>query len=237
MMRCFDSDLQRTEQIQGIQRKIIERHYSLPSGVLSQGQIAHFVADLNLALWTDAGGIVACSDENLAASIAEVIAGHEGEDYAALLSKLQEILSRSLPAASCKLCLYFYCCSAPTLLNNDLRSSIEMLRPDDSKEYGRTPVPHKGEHSFVIRDGSVIVAHAWNVPRDKVDNLQFHAVGVGTHPDYRRRGLGKAVVSALIEHIISEGGVALWSANAKNIASRRLARSVGFVEDIRHFSW
>lgn len=76
MMRCFDNDLRRTEQIQGIQRKIIERHYSLPSGILSQGRIAHFASDLNMALWTDTGGVVACSGENLAASITEVIAGH-----------------------------------------------------------------------------------------------------------------------------------------------------------------
>lgn len=65
MMRCFDNDLRRTERIQGIQREIIERHYSLPSGILSQGRIAHFAADLNMGLWTDAGGIVACSDENM----------------------------------------------------------------------------------------------------------------------------------------------------------------------------
>jgi hypothetical protein len=49
--------------------------------------------------------------------------------------------------------------------------------------------------------------------------------------------LEKAVVSALVEHIISEGGIALWSANAKNIDSRRLAHSVAFVEDIRKFGW
>jgi hypothetical protein len=76
MIQRSNNDIQRTEQIQGIQRKITERHYSLPSGILSQGQIEYFASGLNLALWTDAGGIVACSDENFAASIAEVIAGH-----------------------------------------------------------------------------------------------------------------------------------------------------------------
>jgi len=208
----------------------MEQIDSLPRGVLSQGRITHFPSDANTALWTDGGGVVACSDENLAASIVQLIVEHEGEDYMVLLSKLQEMLSKSL-----KLYLYFYCCSSPVLPNDDLRKSVEMLHPDDLKEYNLI-APNK-EHVFAIRDGSVVVSHASNTPRDKVDNFRCHTVGVGTHPDYRRRGLGKAVVSALVEHVISEGGIVLWSANAKNIPSRRLACSVGFVEYIRHFSW
>jgi len=234
MMQCSSNDSKRTPQIQRILWEDMEQRYSLPHGVLSQGQITHFPSDANMALWTDAGGVVACSDENLAASLAAIISEHEGEDYMALLSKLQETLNKNLSAVSCRFDLFFYCCSSPISRNNDLRKSVEILPPD---EPGLDYIPPNAEHVFVIRDGSVIVAQASNVPKGKIGNIPRHTVGVRTHPDYRRQGLGKTVVSALVEHIISESGIALWSANAKNIASRRLAHSVGFVEDIRQFEW
>ena len=66
----------------------------------------------------------------------------------------------------------------------------------------------------------------------EVGGHRFHAVGVGTHPDHRGKGLGKAVVSALVEHVVSEGGIALWNCDSENAASLALARSVGFVEHL-----
>jgi len=85
--------------------------------------------------------------------------------------------------------------------------------------------------------GSVIAAHAWNIPGLKADDRRLHAIGVYVRQEHRGRGLGKAVVSALLEHIASEGGVALWSADVTNPASLRLAAAVGFVDHVFKFSW
>ena len=57
----------------------------------------------------------------------------------------------------------------------------------------------------------------------------FDAVGVHTAPRFRRLGLGRAVASALIAHIVRRRGkIPLWSTTPGNAASRALARSLGF---------
>jgi len=53
-------------------------------------------------------------------------------------------------------------------------------------------------------------------------------IGVNTLPYYRRRGYAEEVVSACISRIISEHKCPLWSCNADNHASERLAYSLGF---------
>ena len=104
-----------------------------------------------------------------------------------------------------------------------------MLSPSDVwPDEDNSPI----EHVFAIRAGSDIIARATNTPQLEVDGHRFHAVGVGTHPDHQGKGLGTAVVSALVEHVIAEGGIALWNCDATNAASLALARSVGFVEHL-----
>jgi GNAT superfamily N-acetyltransferase len=55
-------------------------------------------------------------------------------------------------------------------------------------------------------------------------------VGVLTHPDRRRRGLGSAVAAAVLRDAVAAGLVGQWRARAELTASRRLAGSLGFVE-------
>jgi ribosomal protein S18 acetylase RimI-like enzyme len=54
--------------------------------------------------------------------------------------------------------------------------------------------------------------------------------GVGTLPQYRRRGLGRQCVSALCQHCFSKGvgHIILFTANT-NIPAQNLYRSLGFV--------
>jgi GNAT superfamily N-acetyltransferase len=62
----------------------------------------------------------------------------------------------------------------------------------------------------------------------------YDAIGVVTRRRYRRLGLGRAVASALIEHIQhARRKLPLWSTQARNTASVALARSLGFT---RHTS-
>jgi predicted GNAT family acetyltransferase len=53
-------------------------------------------------------------------------------------------------------------------------------------------------------------------------------VGVDTHPDFRRRGFGKAVVSAMTEALLKQGRIPVYRCSEDNIASLRLAQSVGY---------
>jgi GNAT superfamily N-acetyltransferase len=53
-------------------------------------------------------------------------------------------------------------------------------------------------------------------------------IGVDTLPEYRRRGIGKATVSAVTKYILKQGVVPYYSTFVPNIASRSIAASLGF---------
>ena len=53
-------------------------------------------------------------------------------------------------------------------------------------------------------------------------------VGILTHPAYRGRGFGKAVVSAMATHGVAAGSVVQYRTLTGNLASVAIARSLGF---------
>jgi predicted GNAT family acetyltransferase len=55
-------------------------------------------------------------------------------------------------------------------------------------------------------------------------------IGVLIHPNYRGRGLGKAVVSALCEWCIENDVVPMYRVFSDHDHSRRIARALGFRE-------
>ena len=56
------------------------------------------------------------------------------------------------------------------------------------------------------------------------------SIGLLTHPEHRRRGLGKAVASAAAEAALHCGFLVLWPASVDNTASVATAKSLGFRE-------
>jgi GNAT superfamily N-acetyltransferase len=58
---------------------------------------------------------------------------------------------------------------------------------------------------------------------DRIGNVM-----VGTLDGHRRRGYGKAVVSATTGELLRQGRVAVWGTETTNVASIRTARSVGY---------
>jgi hypothetical protein len=54
--------------------------------------------------------------------------------------------------------------------------------------------------------------------------------GINTLPEYRQRGYAKTVVGALIKRLLDTHKAPIWSCSATNIASQKLAASVGFVK-------
>ena len=227
--------------------------YGFPWNLLKQGRISHFSSDSNNAVWTPHGGVVACVDEALAHDIAEAVSQHVGDDYAALFWKLHATLKRHLPAgydlreayaleqikdrtpgqpiAVCNLNVYLHCDTAPQT-TSEMRDRIEVLRPADV--WPDCEIAY--DHIFAIREGGVLASRAWNRP-SRIGEHRFHAFGAYTRREHQGKGLAKVVTAALLEHVVSEGGIALWSVLATNIPSLRLARSLGFVEDSWHFNW
>ncbi len=56
----------------------------------------------------------------------------------------------------------------------------------------------------------------------------FH-INVWTHHDHRRKGLARHVVIAFLDQSLQKGQTIYWINDTPNVASRRLAESVGFV--------
>lgn len=56
----------------------------------------------------------------------------------------------------------------------------------------------------------------------------FAELAVRTSSSHRRRGWGRSVVAALVQHLLGEGRTPLYVVADDNEASRRLAESVGF---------
>jgi GNAT superfamily N-acetyltransferase len=55
-------------------------------------------------------------------------------------------------------------------------------------------------------------------------------VGLLTDPRFRGRGLGTAVASAAVARALAAGLVAQWRARPAIVGSRRIARTLGFVD-------
>jgi GNAT superfamily N-acetyltransferase len=53
-------------------------------------------------------------------------------------------------------------------------------------------------------------------------------VGVDTLPEFRQRSIGKAIVSAVTGYVLKHGIVPYYSTTVSNIASRRIALSLGY---------
>jgi GNAT superfamily N-acetyltransferase len=74
------------------------------------------------------------------------------------------------------------------------------------------------------RDGRLL-ALAWTFEADDGRD----ALAVATVPRYRRLGLGRAAGAALLEHVEAERlKVPIWTVADENVASKALARSLGF---------
>jgi GNAT superfamily N-acetyltransferase len=79
--------------------------------------------------------------------------------------------------------------------------------------------------AFGVPFGVGLASVAWVF--DLAEN--YDVLGVFTVPRFRQLGLGRAVVSALIRHVVRDRGrVPLWSTTADNEPSRGLARVLGF---------
>jgi len=60
------------------------------------------------------------------------------------------------------------------------------------------------------------------------DTESMWQIGIDTLPEYRNRGIGKALVSRLTEELFNIKKLPYYSAGTNNIASRRIAISLGY---------
>jgi len=228
------SDQQRLESDLRAWETHLEQSWCLPASFWRQGLVSHLPSGANRAIWTAEGGIIECEDEVLARQIATVIEAWSGRDHGSLLSAVGAVLRRKLPETSYMVDASLNWRGAPGSLAGLILNEVEPVLPGAE---GLPDLPEEVEHVFAIRIGGRIASWVSNIPVLKIGDHWLYGLRVETHRDYRRKGLGKAVVSALLEHIAAEEGSALWVCKADNEASFRMALSLGFAIHFYALSW
>jgi predicted GNAT family acetyltransferase len=80
----------------------------------------------------------------------------------------------------------------------------------------------------VVVDGKLVSLASVVPTPEATSNYRLAWPGVETVPEYRRRGYGKAVVSAVTETLLSRDITPVYSCSVTNIASAKTAKSVGY---------
>jgi GNAT superfamily N-acetyltransferase len=94
-----------------------------------------------------------------------------------------------------------------------------------SNSLGRTGNPHTPLMIAAVASCGGKIAGAASASADCDVMWQ---IGVDTSPEFRRRGIGKAVVSAVTEFVLGHGIIPYFSTLESNTASRATAAALGF---------
>lgn len=108
-----------------------------------------------------------------------------------------------------------------TLDDGDQMTALHNANTPADVEEGFVEVTH--EIAFGCFAGDQLVAASSGYRR-----TGFMDIGVLTHPQFRRKGLGKAVVGAVCEWSAKQGVIAQYRCNATNHASHSVAQALNF---------
>ncbi|HMN63221.1 MAG TPA: GNAT family N-acetyltransferase, partial [Anaerolinea sp.] len=132
--------------------------------------------------------------------------------------------------------LFFYL--YPPDLPNYLPAAPFTLRQLTPADQGAMEDLHAALTTAEVEEGAVEVSHEVAFGCFLNDQLVaassgyrrtgFMDIGVLTHPRFRRRGLGKAVVGRLCEWIIHQGLIAQYRCDETNAGSRAVAEGLNF---------
>jgi hypothetical protein len=111
---------------------------------------------------------------------------------------------------------------------NNKSIKVKKVKPGD--KYWNNPDEKETERPFkyLIFKEDKDIAQAGVKKNINVLNGNIWSISVGVRKNYRNKGFGKIVTSAIVEDIVKMGGVALWNTNINNIASLSIAESLGF---------
>lgn len=119
---------------------------------------------------------------------------------------------------------------AGMLVYDPRRDVLDMLRSDVSpQEWNEGGGNIESPHRVGALQGGVLVAMATvDAPQGRLARVR-----VLVSPDFRRRGYGRAVLHALVRHVLSQGFIPFVRLAVGDLAARALASTVGFVSFAR----
>jgi GNAT superfamily N-acetyltransferase len=120
-------------------------------------------------------------------------------------------------------------------IENDPRVTLVPAGHQSVRHLGAACGPQGAEESGIVEvestvavcqvAGRVVAASGYQVWHGQLGHLS-----VLVDPAFRGRGLGKAVAARAVEEVVHAGLVPQWRARGTLVASRQIARSLGFVE-------
>jgi ribosomal protein S18 acetylase RimI-like enzyme len=91
---------------------------------------------------------------------------------------------------------------------------------------------------FVWEEDGRLVGNLSLIPFQLNSKRNYLVANVAVHPNYRRRGIGRALTAAAIDHAHRRGAASTWlHVREENEAAIQLYLSLGFVEHTRRSTW
>jgi RimJ/RimL family protein N-acetyltransferase len=91
---------------------------------------------------------------------------------------------------------------------------------------------------YVWEEDGRLVGNLNMIPVYVLRQRAYLVANVAVHPDYRRRGIARALTESALESIFKRGIRSVWlQVNAENPGAQALYRSAGFLERARRTTW
>lgn len=127
-----------------------------------------------------------------------------------------------------------YICTVDSFTPFTMEKEYEILLFDDAAQleyYNERRFPNSLSYSNNPQRVAAVARYSGEIAGKagaSADCDLMWQIGIDTLPEYRQRGIGKALVSVLTKYILDHGLVPYYSTNVSNIASQRIANSLGY---------
>ena len=134
-------------------------------------------------------------------------------------------------------------CFSSTMDNDGQRYLSDMRRASHDARF-LSWASHMAETASMPLTGFVWEEHGWIVGNASLIPFRDHGkrvyliANVATHPEYRRRGIGRALTKRAMNHASAKNGTAVWlHVREDNPGAITLYQGLGFQEIARRTSW
>ena len=134
-------------------------------------------------------------------------------------------------------------CFSPTMDNDGQRYLSDMRRASRDDSFLRwasrmTETASLPLMGYVWEQDGHIVGNASLIPFRHAGKRIFLIANVATHPDYRRRGIGRALTERVVRQAREKNAAAIWlHVRDDNPGAIRLYQELGFQEVARRITW